>query len=284
MEKLKILVPIDFKPESINGLLTAIEIANMKNGEITLFHVRKRLEHLINKGYKGFEEHSSAYQLGNEQLEEEKEKIKIELDTLASNYGIDNIPVSTVVTTGYFNEELENYLEGEPVDLIVMGTTGSSSVGELFTGNKVEQSVRIANVPVLAVKKFHNANDLKNMLLAVELKEYEDEVIDAIRKIPEYLAMHIYIVYVKHSSFEKGKEILRQLEDFTRKHNFKNSSSHVLPVGDTFKNLEDFAQRNDIDIIASITQGNSGLLKLIYGSNTNDLIEKTDNPVLAIQE
>lgn len=284
MEQIKILIPINFKEESINGLLTAIEIARMKDGEITIFHTRTHLENLINQGYKGFAKQSSAYKLGDKQLQEEKEKIKMELETLALNYGIDDIPFSIEVTTGYFTEELEKYLEKSQVDLIVIGTSGTSSLGELFTGNKTEQSIRLSKVPVLAVKKFHSANELKKMLLAVELKEYNDEVIESIRQIPEYLEMHIYIVYVKHSNFEQGDEILQQLEKFTKKHKFSNFSSHILSIGETYKNLEEFAVRNDIDIIATITQGNSGIFKLIYGSNTDELIEKTDKSVLAVRE
>lgn len=283
-EQIKILVPIDFRQESINGLLTAIEIAQMKNGKITIFHIRTHLEHLINQGYKGFVAQSSAYKLGDKQLQEEKEKTKMELKTLALNYGIDKIPFSIEVATGYFKEELEKHLKNNHVDLIVMGRSGTNSLGELFTGNKIEQSIRLSRVPVLAVKKFHNANELKKMLLAVELRDYDDEVIETIRQVPEYLEMHIYIAYVKHSSQEQENEILHQLEDFTKKYKFRNYSAHILSFGKSYKNLEDFADRNGIDIIASITQGNTGLFKLIYGSNTDELIGKTGKSVLAVEE
>lgn len=282
-QNLKILVPIDFKEASINGLMTAIEIAKMKSGELTLFHVKSNVQHMINRGYSGFGEHSEAYKLGEEELSDENHKTKMELESLARNYGVGKVPVSTYVGAGYYKDQLEKYLSNHQVDLLVMGTSGQNSLAELFTGTKAEQSIRLSKVPVLAVKKFHKPEELKNLLLGIELREYDQEIINAIKQIPDYLEMNVFIVYVKHSKFEESEEVLGFLENFTKKHDFKNYKLEVLPEGDTQKKLEDFAQKNDIDIIATITKGERGIFKLIYGSHTEGLLDKSTESVLTIK-
>jgi nucleotide-binding universal stress UspA family protein len=281
---MKILVPIDFSEESKNGLQTAIDIAKNKGGEIIIFHVLSGLENLMEQWYKGMSSVSNAFEKGVAQLKKEEAKTKSELESFAKENGMDNLRYSITIVSGKYNEELSNYLKEHDVNIIVAGTSGNISLEEYFSGNKVEQSMRLSEVPVLAVKKRHKAAELKNLLLGVELKKYDFKVIEEIKKFTDYLEMKIYFVYVKHSVFEEADEILKQLQQFAKKYEFKNYSLNVMPIGDTRKRLDEFAEKNNINVIAMITKGEHGIFRLIFESQTDKMVEKSKHDVLSIHK
>ncbi|NJN28395.1 MAG: universal stress protein [Cyclobacteriaceae bacterium] len=59
---------------------------------------------------------------------------------------------------------------------------------------------------------------------------------------------------------------------------------HIIGKGEKTEAIKDFVARHDINIIASITEGDSGLTRFIFGSDTEDFLAEIDRPLLAISD
>lgn len=282
--KLNILIPVDFSEESINGLSTGIEIAKRGRGEITLFNVVTELEHVVDHYYDSFENTSSAYKIGHEKLENEKSKIEKELRDIAHKEGQKNIPLSVEITTGFYRDALKDYLDKHMVHLIVMGTDGKSTLVEFFTENHTQQSIRISGVPILAVKKHYSSKHFSKLLLGIELKEYSQEAVRSIKHVVDYLGSEVYIVHVKESSYEVKEGTLKKLKKFATQHEFDNYTLQVLKEGEVYQRLEEFASKNKIHIIGSISSGDNLFFRLLFGSDTEQILESSERAVLTVKD
>jgi len=280
----ELLVPVDFSDEAAYGFSLAVKIASLNGGHITLFHSTSMLEHLMGKKYDGFSSISNAFQKGKEKILNQKEQIENELSKFAKLNGLQNVSYKTKVVTGKFKDELEKYLDTNPIDLIVMGSSGKHATTESIFGNKSEQSIRLSSIPVFVVKDNWDDFNLSKILLGVELRNYESAAVKSIRTLSDYLDAKLIIAHVKQSVDEKNQEIEEILKEFALRHHLNNYEIRALPAGGITEGLTEFATANGIDIIATITKGQTGILKLIYGSDTNQLLKKSDKAILAVNE
>jgi nucleotide-binding universal stress UspA family protein len=64
----------------------------------------------------------------------------------------------------------------------------------------------------------------------------------------------------------------------------KVPSSHLVKIGDPIDEIIDAAQKSKSQLIVMGTHGASGLKRILFGSNTSDVISKSNIPVLAIPQ
>lgn len=64
----------------------------------------------------------------------------------------DTVSIETTLLEGSPASEIVEYAEGEPCDIIVMGTHGRSGVDRLLLGSVAERVVRTSSVPVLTIR------------------------------------------------------------------------------------------------------------------------------------
>ncbi|MFO0479046.1 MAG: universal stress protein [Bacteroidota bacterium] len=75
----------------------------------------------------------------------------------------------------------------------------------------------------------------------------------------------------------------KKLEKVSSKY-VKVPSSHLVKIGDTIDEIIDAAQKSKSQLIIMGTHGASGLKRILFGSNTSDVISKSNIPVLAIPQ
>jgi len=283
-QKLKILIPVDFSKESIEGMNTGLEIGRMTNGKVVLFNVVTELTHMMEHYYQDFKNISKAFKSGEKELMEDQEMVVKDIKETVSRLGYDDISYEIEVTSGFYKDALSDFLKDNDIDLIVMGTDGGSTLAEFFTDNLAMKSMKAAEVPVMAVKNRIPENQFNKLLLGVEQKSYKKKVVAAIKDLSEFLGMKVYLVHVKQSAFEDADESLDFLKEFAKIHQFENCHLEIIDEGEVYKQINQYAERSGIDIIASISKGNNAFFKLINGSKTEELILSSKKPVLSIVE
>jgi nucleotide-binding universal stress UspA family protein len=283
-EKFKILVPVDFSEESAAGLRTGLEICRITQGEILVFNVITEITSMMEHYYHDFEAISSAFRLGQKHLEGKEELVIKDIQNTIKKMGFEDIKPQIEIRVGFYKDALKEYFKHHDIDFMVMGTNGRSTLTEFFTDHHTMQSIRIAEVPVLAVKKNLLKDQMNSLLLGIELKEYKTEAVKAIRKIVEILKLKVHIVHVKQSVFEEKDVPLRKLKKFAKRHGFENCTFDVIDEGEVYKQIDKYAERMNLDIIASISQGNNAFFKLLFGSKTEELIDYSEKPILSIVE
>ncbi|MDX2001752.1 MAG: universal stress protein [Chitinophagales bacterium] len=115
----KILVPTDFSPHSLNALHYAAAMAKYSDAEVVLLHV---IEH--------YQENTAINHIIDVNAAIKKEINKKLMEIKNDNTDLWGIPINIRLENGKIHKIIHHIIEQEGVDLIVMGTHGSSGVGD----------------------------------------------------------------------------------------------------------------------------------------------------------
>jgi len=139
----KILCPVDFSEFTDEILAYAVSIAKRFDSELHLIHVIPNLNYFT--PYESFltPENLVAIERNIEgEVGKDFDKITKKLD----------LPFKRIVKTGVTFVEIIDYIKGQDIDLVVMGTHGRSGIEHILIGSVAEKVVRKSPCPVLTVR------------------------------------------------------------------------------------------------------------------------------------
>lgn len=139
----RILVPVDGSATSFKALDAALRMAREGDGRVRLLHVLDELAYLSGYGPVG-DLLKVARDYGN----------KVLADALA-RARTSEVPAETLlleVPGGRLGELVAREAGSWNADLVVVGTHGRHGLGRVLLGSGAEQVLRLAPVPVLAVR------------------------------------------------------------------------------------------------------------------------------------
>lgn len=282
MKTKNILVPIDFTNVAETGLANAVDLAYQFNANINLLHIIPLHEST------GFPTTGDTEALAKEDSERKHfimeliKKRKKQMQQIIERQKSKGIQFYSFVEYGSFEKQLRNHLETYPTDLIVMGTTGETSVSEYLTGNHAAKAIRVADVPVLAIKDYYPILLKDNLLILVDLKDYDLQKVKLIKKFADLLQLKVIIGHVKQFKDLVKGDIYYELQKFAFENKFQDSKIHVIGKEEKIKAVKDFVRAHNINIIASISEGDTGLTRFFFGSDTEDFISEIDRPLIAV--
>jgi universal stress protein A len=141
----RILVPIDFSPESTRALKHAAGLGKQSGAAITLLHVVEPIHCVCDYGY------------GPVTREEPNDRImksvRTHLRKLAKRHLGSQQPWDAVVRSGVAFTEITKAAKDLHIDLILMPTRGLTNSKDVFLGSTAERVVRHAPCPVLTLRK-----------------------------------------------------------------------------------------------------------------------------------
>ena len=140
----KILVPTDFSGFANNALEVAADIALKTNSSIMLLHANEKMVTATPL---------AEYYLYDKAIEDEyldmvNESLKKTLAEIADNDKFARVKIETAVIGGPMVSVIEEVVKDHAIDLIVMGTRGTSGMEEFFVGSNTE---KMSMVPTLAL-------------------------------------------------------------------------------------------------------------------------------------
>lgn len=270
----KILVPCDFSPTSKEAFKMAIDIASKSGGTVSVLHVIS-IPVIYAPDYVGdYTEYSSAYF-----SEMEKQAMK-SFDLLKNESGNSKAAISFETATGDITSSILTSIEERQIDLVVMGTNGTSGLTGVFIGSNAEKVVRKSPVPVLAVRKAKNLNVIKNILLATSCGLNETAFISKVKDLQSFFNAKLVVLLVNtplhfHSTPE-GLEILRA---FAAHYKLENYELHFFNNYYEEDGIIDFATSHKADCVVMATHGRRGFAHLFNGSVTENVVNHIDVPV-----
>ena len=143
----KIMVPVDGSPLSDLSFESALSLASLIDGEVTLVHVIEP----VTMNYSGFEEAEIATSLGILESESVRSVQNMLKDYVESGKASD-VTVRTRIIHGSVASEIVDL--SSKYDLIIMGTQGRNMLSSLFLGSVAEKVARHACCPVMLVREF----------------------------------------------------------------------------------------------------------------------------------
>lgn len=272
----KILVPTDFSQQAEFALDAAVQIAKKSNAEIDLLHV---LYYPISYDISRVEEvyESSIYPdeaeaVRNEAMEKLKEiSERNAYDKVKINYNIKyGNPYTSIAKDVYEND----------VDMVVMGSKGSSGIEEIFVGSNTERMVRFSKVPVLTIKDKVDLSNIQDIVFATSLKDEEEKIVKELKKFQAIFNATIHLLKVNtRGNFIPDVFTKKQVKAFVDKYQIENYTINIFNDENEEDGIVHFSEEIDADVIALATHSHSGLLHLITGSIAEDIVNHGKRPL-----
>lgn len=269
----QILVPCDFSSPSIEGFKMAVDIASKSNGSITVLHAIS-LPSISDPIVSGEPiVYSQAF------FSAVEEDVKNAYAVMLQQYG-KNAKVSLDIEGGGLFEVVKSITEKRQVDLVVMGTTGTTGTARALIGSNTEKTVRYSKVPVLAVRKACDINSIKNILLPQTGDFNQTDFILKVKALQTFLRARLHILLVNTPvNFKRDEEGKVTLEEFAKHYQLENYVLHFKSYRNEEEGIVDFATSNKMDLIVMATHSRRGLSHLVSGSIAEDVVNHALIPV-----
>ena len=143
-----ILCPIDLKPRSKMALRKALNIAHQFNSSILILNVNEKFSSKK-------EMIMSRISVSNlqDQFKEIALKAKSDMKSLVKELEIDNVECKYILRDGKASEVINRLVDEKNIDLVVMGTNGRNTIGEMILGSTAEKVVKNLKCSVLVIPK-----------------------------------------------------------------------------------------------------------------------------------
>lgn len=147
----KILCPTDFSEPAHKGVEVGVELAEKLSARLILTHV-------VTPPLMPVGAHPAAGVAVRGQripllLDERQAQARADMQELLDKRVPGHLKSATHILFGRPAEEIVRLAEEEDVDLIVIATHGQTGWGRIFSGSVAEKVVRLADCPVLTVKR-----------------------------------------------------------------------------------------------------------------------------------
>ncbi|HEX7016575.1 MAG TPA: universal stress protein [Cyclobacteriaceae bacterium] len=268
----KILVPCDFSLPSVSAYRVALDIAQMSGGEIHLVNVIELpvLHDTVLMPVLSFEEAL---------LQELRERAEKQFEKLRKKYAGDFEDIILSVLYGNISIMLLQYIEEHDIDLVVMGTKGATGVREALIGSNTEKIVRRSPAPVLAVKKYQPASDIKDIVFPTSLQADHPDLVTKVKALQKFFDATLHVLYINTpTNFTSDSTTNKRFNDFVKKHGLRNVTTNIYNDRYEEAGIINFAQSINAGLIAMGTHGRKGLAHILSGSLTEDVVNHVDCP------
>ncbi len=272
-----IIVPTDFSPIATNAMHYAIDMAKKVNASLLLLHVYQ-----VPVSFTDTPIVLVSIEDLRKGAEEQVAHLKTEVEHMTSG----SLKVYTETRLGNVADELENLCNKINPFAVVMGTKGASGVERILFGSNTLTAIRHLTWPVICVPPGKTFGDgIKKIGFACDFK-------DVVKTTPT----HYIVDFVKE--FNAELDVLNV--DFHNKH-FKPETPeqsallhtmleeakpiyHFIEHADIEDGINEFAEKNNIDLIITIPKKHRLLEGLFKASSTKQLVYQSHVPVMCVHE
>ena len=272
------IVPIDFSETSKNAARYAAHIANgIPDAHLILYNVFDALEY-----------GSDSSPLATDAEEDASRKAIVELalgSVQIELSAITNAKITVVAEeNNHFLDTLQKFVWNNNIQLIFMGITGSSVLGQVFMGSNTLNLVRRGVAPVIIVPPHAQSKSAKNVLLLTDFKDIENTIpINTVKSVLDLFKPRLHIVNVDHEHYvqvtDEYKVERTKLETSLAAY---NPDFYFIRLFDFLDAINQFVVDNDIDLILTFPRRHSFLSNVFKTTNTTKLAYHSHVPIAAI--
>lgn len=272
-----IIIPTDFSPTATNAMHYGVDMAKAIHASIILLHVYQ-----VPVSYTDTPIVLVSVEELKKEAEQKLEKLHKEVEHLTSG----SIKIYTEARLGNIADEIENLCEKVRPFAVVMGSKGSSGIEKVLFGSTTLTAIRHLTWPVICVppgKVF--GNGINKIGFACDFKNIvETTPAAAIKTFVQEFNAELHILNVDYHNKQFRPETPEQSALL------HTMLENVKPVYDFIehKDIEDglneFAEKNNIDLLITIPKKHKLLDGLFKPSSTKQLVVQSHIPVMCIHE
>ncbi|HXB94340.1 MAG TPA: universal stress protein [Puia sp.] len=272
------IVPIDFSETSKNAARYAAHISTLvPDAHLILYNVFDTLE---------YGSDSSPLNTEGEEDVSRKAIVELALNSVKTELsGITNARISCVAEENHrFLDTLETYVKMNDIQLIIMGLTGATRLGQVLMGSNALNIVRKAIAPVIIVPPETHSQSAKNVLLLTDFQDIEHTIpISSVKLVLDLFKPKLYVVNVDHEHYVQVTEDYKaergKLESLLKDY---NPEFYFIRLFDFVEATNQFVTDYHIDLILTFPRRHSFLSNVFRTTSTSKLAYHSHVPIVAI--
>jgi nucleotide-binding universal stress UspA family protein len=185
------------------------------------------------------------------------------------------LPVETIVM----------FSETGDYDLIVMGTTGSKDLSEVWFGSTATNVSQKADCPVLLVPAGATYKGAKDMIYACDFDHKSIKHINVVADIATTLKTDVELLFVKtfeNESSHYSVDVTEMRDVFKAAAPEVNFTAHIVEEDSVVEGVNSFAKKANADFVTVVTKHRSFWQRFIHSSMTKQMAMYAELPVLVI--
>jgi len=272
-----ILVPIDFSDQAKYAAKVATDIARLTNAKIYLLHMLELPTGVVDPSSFGNSSNTPTTLLFLKRAREKFEDFK-------KLPFFDDLEVEDSVQFHKAYDGIIDESKKQNIDLIIMGSQGTSGLEEMLVGSNTEKVVRNSDVPVLVIKQEVDNFKIENIVFA---SNFDQKSKVAFQKILNFASLfnarlHLLKINTIHN-FETTKESSDAIRNFINDFDLGDYTLNIYNDVSVEVGILNFANVIDADVILLNTSGRRGLAHLFTGSIGEDLANHAKLPVITFK-
>ena len=269
----RIVVPTDFSPNAQRALHYAIVVANALNAAIHIVHT------INTKGTGG------RYLTVDDLIHNEREEKMQDLIHSIKKLLAQGVLLSSSIEHDSTVDGILNAVATKRGDIVIMGTQGASGLKRWILGSTTVEFLKRSTVPVLVVPAEYEAMDIRHIALAIDESEVSKlSLLEPAILLAKKFDASISLVHVAHEENVGSETVGTYLKEHMDKVEMPYTL-HRLHGNSVSKILEDFSERENVDILCLLNQSErrSWWGNLLHDSVTNELAYGSKKPLLVIK-
>lgn len=271
----KILVPTDFSQPAEYALKVAAQLAKKNNSEIHMLHmVELPMQQIIaTSNYSELPEAVFFMKIAHQKFEEATDK----------DY-LDGLDIFENIKFNETSDGVSSYCEENKINLIIMGSHGTSGIKEMFIGSNTEKVVRTSKVPVLVIKNEWESFEIKDFVFASDFNKDNKETYNQAVKFAKAWGSKLHLLLVNTAgNFITTEEAEKVMHEFIKDTHYKKRTFNIHNDITVEKGILNFSKLIDADLIGISTHGRQGIAHFFNGSISEDLVNHANRPVITFK-
>jgi nucleotide-binding universal stress UspA family protein len=271
----QILVATDFSPSAANAMEYALGLAALLQFDICVIHAIHPTEGINNSTYNAI--FIEDYYNNKRQALKEWALVYSDNDTYK------NISVTTLCDVGFLKAVITKYISANPVELLVMGITGSTGISGIV-GSNASMMVEKVKTPTLIIPLESKFPDVPAVTLATdyETKLSHDDVNALNEMVKAFKLSKMEVLYINEKAdakhIETGEGKLKALIQHTELNfNYISDSSPL-------NGIIDFIEKNQTDILCLVKHHHNIIYRLFNRSTVNQVMNRSVKAILVLHE
>lgn len=284
-----ILIPVDFSDYSLKACEFGFRLAESMRGEVVLLHAyfapsfnAMPLGDMITyDGSNGDETITKVI----EKVNTDVERMRNEIEARISKGWLPNINYKQVLREGVPEEQILRYAKKHTPAAIVMGTRGKDKKDVDLIGSVTAEIIERSTVPVLAIPEnaeFTGFEHLNNIAYATNFDDKDLIAFDKMMRLLKPFKFNIHFIHFNQNNDAWSEIKLSGIKEYFAKYYPNQAVSYnILQGNDMLKAIDEFVEKNKIDMISLTTHRRNIFMrlfnpsvarKMVFHSNTSLLV------------
>ena len=188
---------------------------------------------------------------------------------------------------GLVADRVNDIVNGNHIDMVVMGTHGSSGLSTFLLGNHARFMIDSATKPLLLVPHTAKQKPVKKIGYATDFTNKKEDLaaIYALIPLAKLLNAEILVIHIqdkKKPSASLKKWLDEFLIEISNKANYPGINYRIVEKANTEYGLDWLCEFGQIDMLAMLHRPKDFLTNLISGSHTQKMARHIQIPLLVI--